>query len=307
VASNNRRSLPTYAGEGQLTFWSHTPIAPWQTLNWLEQMRRSLRPNQYLRMIQNRFVTSESSLFGDMASWDKCVDRECGPIYNDSRMPVFVGVDASTKHDSTAIVAVTFDRGAQVVRLVNHVIFQPSPNDPLDFEATIEATVIGLHKRFWLQKVIFDPYQMQASAQRLQRQGVPIEEFPQSSPNLTACSQNLYDLVRDRAIVAYPDPTIRLAMSRAIAVETSRGWRITKSTQSHKIDVVVALAMAAYIAVQSQSETPRALPFEQWVDDPPADSPMSREQEAAAYQAQRLHAYVNSFRPRPAGRSWNWS
>ena len=31
---------------------------------------------------------------------------------------------------------------------------------------------------------------------------------------------------------------------------TSRGWRITKEKQSHKIDVVVALAQAALGAVQ---------------------------------------------------------
>jgi hypothetical protein len=45
-----------YAGDGLLMFWSHKPIAPWQTQDWLTEMRRSLRANQYLRMIENRFV-----------------------------------------------------------------------------------------------------------------------------------------------------------------------------------------------------------------------------------------------------------
>jgi len=41
--------------------WSHMPVAPWQTLAWLEQMRgRSGRP-AYVRMIENRFVTTEST------------------------------------------------------------------------------------------------------------------------------------------------------------------------------------------------------------------------------------------------------
>jgi hypothetical protein len=39
-------------------------------------------------------------------------------------------------------------------------------------------------------------------------------------------------------------------VQRAIAVETPRGWRIAKEKQSHKIDVVVALGMAALGAVQ---------------------------------------------------------
>lgn len=42
-----------YAGDGLLMYWTHTPQAPWQTPEWVEQMRRSLRPNQYLRMIEN--------------------------------------------------------------------------------------------------------------------------------------------------------------------------------------------------------------------------------------------------------------
>src|SRR5262245_31507381 len=37
-----------HAGDGLLLFWTHAPIAPWQSDNWLAEMRRSLRPNQYL-------------------------------------------------------------------------------------------------------------------------------------------------------------------------------------------------------------------------------------------------------------------
>ena len=46
----------------------------------------------------------------------------------------------STKRDSTALVAVTFDKKAQVVRLVQHRVFTPAPGDPINFEATVEAT-----------------------------------------------------------------------------------------------------------------------------------------------------------------------
>ena len=47
---------------------------------------------------------------------------------------------------------------------------------------------------------------------------------------------------------------MRLAVSRAVAVETSRGWRIAKEKQSHKIDVIVALGMAAHAAAKSPTE-----------------------------------------------------
>src|SRR5262249_13842018 len=81
-----------HAGDGLLMFWSHEPIAPWQDERWLREMRRSLRPNQYLRMIENRFVTSESS-FITLAAWDRCVDPNLRPVFGDRGLPVCAAVD----------------------------------------------------------------------------------------------------------------------------------------------------------------------------------------------------------------------
>jgi phage terminase large subunit-like protein len=117
-------------------------------------MRLQLRPNAYLRLIENRWVTSESS-FVDLDWWDQCVDSGLSPELSNPCLPVWVGVDASVKRDSTAIAAVTFENGK--VRLVWHRIFQPSPTDPLDFEMTIEKTLLDLRHRFNVREVRFDP------------------------------------------------------------------------------------------------------------------------------------------------------
>jgi phage terminase large subunit-like protein len=235
-----------YRNGGLLMFWSHQPVAPWQTQRWLAQMREQHRPNAYLRQIENRWVSSEST-FVDMAWWDACVDEDLSPLLADPNLPVWVGVDAGVKRDSTAIVACTFEKGK--VRLVWHRIFQPSTEDPLDFEATIERSLLELRRRFYVREVRFDPYQLVAVAQRLTQQGLPMVEFPQSVPNLTEASTNLYEIIKGRNLLAYQDAEIRLAVSRAVALETPRGWRIAKEKQSHKIDVVVALAQAALGAV----------------------------------------------------------
>ena len=135
------------AGDGML-FASHTlPVAPWQDERWLAEMRRSLRPSAYARMITNEFVSSESR-FVDLAAWDACVQPALVPMVQDKSLAVWVGVDASTKRDSTALVAVTYDRRAKCVRLVAHKIFTPTPGDPIDFEATIERTL-----RDWYAKL----------------------------------------------------------------------------------------------------------------------------------------------------------
>jgi phage terminase large subunit-like protein len=84
-------------------------------------------------------------------------------------------------------------------------------------------------------------------------------EFPQSVPNLTEASTNLYELIKGRGLAVYPDADMRLSISRAVGLETSRGWRIAKEKVAHKIDVVVALAQAALGAVRNQQSEPGML------------------------------------------------
>ena len=43
-----------HAGDGILFAWHTEPIAPWQSESWLSEMRRSLRPSAYARMILQR-------------------------------------------------------------------------------------------------------------------------------------------------------------------------------------------------------------------------------------------------------------
>jgi len=256
-----------YEAGGLLMFWTHDFTAPWQTEKWREQMRSSLRPNAYLRLIENRWVSGESS-FIDPAWWDACVDPEVHPVVSNPGLPVWIGLDASTKRDSTAIVVASWDTAAKKCRLVWHRIFQPTPDDPLNFEATVEATLLSLAKRFDIRAVRFDPFQLVATAQRLMAAGLPMREFPQSVPNLTEASTNLYELVKGGNVISYPDDDIKLAMQRAVALETSRGWRIAKEKASHRIDVVVALGMAALGAVQGQEEPQTGWPVAYVADGP---------------------------------------
>jgi phage terminase large subunit-like protein len=238
-----------YAQPGMLMAWHSSPIAPWQDEAWLDQMRQQLRPNAYLRMIENQFVSSESS-FIDMDCWDACIDGDLSPALAEPALAVWVGVDASVKRDSTAIAVCTFADGR--VRLVWHRTFQPSPDDPLDFEQTVEKTVKELMRRFWVREIRYDPYQLVSTSQRLTNEGCPMVEFAQTPANLTEASSNLYELVKGRNLRLYADADMRLAASRAVAIESSRGWRIAKEKASHKIDVIVALAQAALGATLGQ-------------------------------------------------------
>src|SRR5262249_24420747 len=223
--------------------------APWQTEVWLAGMRGTLRPNAYLRMIENRFVSPEAPLV-DMDFFDRCVDPNARMVLYDKRLPIYVGVCASTQNGTAALFWTRWDATTNRVRLVWHRVFQPTPDQPLNFEETVEATVLELSERFALRRVVFDPWQLQATMQRLRARNIFVEEFPQTTDRLTASSQNLFEIVKSGNLTMYPDDDIRLAFSRAVARETSRGWRISKEKQSHKIDVVVALGMAALVTSQ---------------------------------------------------------
>jgi phage terminase large subunit-like protein len=239
-----------YEQAGMLMYWTHRPPAPWQTPEWLDQMRQQLRPSAYSRMIENQFVGNTAEFIAT-ADWDRCVVPDARPVLAHPQLRVHVGVDASVKRDHTAIVAVTYDRASRRVALVHHRIFKPTPADPIDFDGTVVATLRDLRRRFAVASVQYDPYQLVSVAQRLAAEGIPMREFSQTVPNLTEASTNLFDLIKHQNLIAYPDEDLRRAVSQAVAVETSRGWRIAKEKASHKIDVLVALAMAALAATKA--------------------------------------------------------
>ena len=47
----------------------------------------------------------------------------------------------------------TWDAKARKVRLVAHRIFQPTSNQPLDFEAAVEGTILDLRTRFAIRGI----------------------------------------------------------------------------------------------------------------------------------------------------------
>jgi len=174
----------------------------------------------------------------------------CGNLAFPANLPLWIGIDASVKRDSTAIVACALEPGSQRVRLVNHKIFQPSPDDPLNFEATIERTVLQWAAKYRIAGAVYDPYQRLSTSQRLSTAGITMMPYDQTVPALVEASSNLYEILKAGNLRAYPDEDLRKAIGHAVGKETPRGVRITKEKTSHKIDVVIALAMAALAATK---------------------------------------------------------
>ena len=243
-----------YAGDGILMFWSHTPVAPWQDQKWLDEMRRSLRPSAYQRLVLNEFASAEAQ-FVNMPAWDACVRPDLTPAAPDKAiadMGWSRRVGEARQH-RVGRCHLRQEDAKHAPRAASHVR-SVAPMTPLISKRRWSRRSLDWSKQFSLRKVYFDPYQLVAVAQRLAKAHIKVEEYPQTLPNLTAATQCLFDTIQSRSLALYPDAAMRLAVSRAVIVESSRGWRLDKLKQQHKIDVIVALGMACLAAVKGQDE-----------------------------------------------------
>jgi phage terminase large subunit-like protein len=286
------------AGAGLLMAWHHEPIAPWQDERWLSEMRRSLPPVQFRRMVLNEWVSSAEQAFVSMEMWDRIVTA-AGPVAADRALPVFIGVDASTKLDSTAIAAVTFDRKTKQCRLVAHRVFVPTADEPVSFEA-VEQALLDLHRRFAVRVISYDPWQFVHSSQRLRLQGLPMHEVAQTPANLTSASAALYELIVSGHLVTYPDRDMRAAIASATTTEGPRGARLTKVTRNARIDLAVALALAVHAAMEDQAKPRGFLQISGWESDVAEEKPPGQ----SRADPQAVRSWCEAIRAYSGGMWW---
>ncbi len=242
-------TLPLYFNRAARLFvyWDHEPRMPWQTPHYYEAQRRALRPGTYLRLHENRWTTAAST-FITPELWDPLVDATRTPLLPTKDVALHVGVDASTKSDTSGVVAV-YREGSRII-LAQHRIWRPSSERPLDIAATIEEYLKWLHEAFRLREVLCDPYQLHKMITDLAKLGLPIREFPQTVPNTTLMGSTLFDVLKGRNLVLYRGEELRTQALNTVAIESPRGWRIAKEKASRKIDGIVSLAMACVSAAE---------------------------------------------------------
>jgi hypothetical protein len=246
--------LPIYGNRDARIFayWDHQARMPWQTEEYYQSQKKTLRPGTYLRLHENRWATAEEA-FITPEMWDPCVNPAHHPS-TISRDSLFVGVDAGIKHDNAARAAVKWDENGERLILVSHRIWKPTPLQPLDLENTVEEDLRDLSDQSDVVEVLCDPYQLHRSITTLQAAGVPIREFPQTTGNCTLMGQTLFDLLNGQNLELYPSDELRQQALSTVAIENPRGWRIAKEKASKKIDFIVALAMACVAAMAHRGE-----------------------------------------------------
>lgn len=244
-------TLPIYANREARLFvmWDHTPRMSWQTPAYYEGQRRTLRPNTFARLHENRWVTAESA-FITRELWRSNIAPTHGPVPPDRSLVVFVGLDAGLRSDNLALVGVAFDDAGDL-GLVHHAIFRPSKGETLNLEATAGATLRQWAEDYTLHSVSFDPWQLLHFSQERTSEGLPMREFTQTTENLTRMASTLDGLLTSGRLCLYEDAELEQQAMNAIAVEGVRGLKISKERASRKIDAIAALAMACVAALDS--------------------------------------------------------
>src|SRR5262245_52097135 len=128
-------TLPVYRNREARIFayWDHEPRMPWQTKEYYESQKKTLRHNTYLRLHENRWTTGEES-FVSAELWDSAVEPG---LRQDPTGSLFIGVDAAIKHDCAAIVAVKYGEHDSRLILADHKIIKPGV-EGINLESTVE-------------------------------------------------------------------------------------------------------------------------------------------------------------------------
>ena len=252
------KDLPCWENKSMFTYWDHEPRMPWQTEQEMEKNRETQRPAAFLRLFMNHWVTSHEMFipsewwtFASKAYENPATLWDAHPY---RKWPITIGIDAGIQRDSTAMVGVAYDAKRGKVGIVFHYIWTPTKENPIDLDITVVNTLRELKSRgFNISNIVYDKTHMLQTMSNLKKEGFPCQIFEQTVPNMTAASQLLYELFKNRNIEAYPNEDMRRHIMSAVAETNNRGYRIVKVNTGRKnqIDAAIALAMAAYDAVNN--------------------------------------------------------
>lgn len=205
----------------------------------------------------NQWVSSQVTWLPNGA-WEACEGD--APIADDD--DIIIGFDGSFNGDSTVLVAATIPKDDEPVR-VNLIKAWEKDNTIHDDQwrvniAEVEQTIIDYcqtHPN--VREIACDPFRWQRSMEALADKGLPIIEFPSTSPRrMTVACQKYYDAVMEKRIVHNGDPLLARHLSNAVTKIDNLGVRIVKDQRNspRRIDAAVAAVIAVDRALTGRLE-----------------------------------------------------
>jgi phage terminase large subunit-like protein len=205
----------------------------------------------------NQWVSSQISWLPS-GSWEKCK----GEIELDPEREYVLGFDGSFSNDSTVIIACTIPEGDEPAEMFVIKAWEKDPNihdDGWRVDITdVEQTIIDHCARFpKVREIACDPFRWQRTMAVLQERGLPIIEYPSTSPaRMVGSCSKFYDAVMEGGIIHDGNPLLTRHLDNAVVKLDHRGPRIVKETRNspRKIDAAVAAVVSFDRATQGKLE-----------------------------------------------------
>lgn len=236
------------------------PVASWFTEARLAEQRRMLPKIVYERLWNNNWTSGCGNALDD-EDINAAINRELKPGTLRDGDVCIAGLDLGVKQDHSALVIVACNESTLQMRLVYAKSWKPSPTTGKVDLIAVEQDVLNQYRRFGLDTIGYDPYQAALMAQRLEANGVPMQEMTFTGANLTLMASTMIDVFRSRRLELYEHSALIDDLSRLTIEEKSYGYRLSAiRNQSGHADLATALAIALPIAVESAgSPLPPAL------------------------------------------------
>jgi len=195
----------------------------------------------------NQWVSSQNAWL-PAGKWDELAEQ----VEIDDLAEVVLGVDGSFNGDTTAIVAVTVPKSPEDkphIWLVK--AWEKQPNDQDDWRVDtleVEQTIIEfVQKHPNTKEIAFDPFRWQRTMQALMDLGLPVVEFPSTSPRrmVPACSK-VYDSVTEGLLTHDGNPLLARHLDNCKLKIDNLGPRIVKESRAsnRRIDAAVSMVIA---------------------------------------------------------------
>lgn len=267
----------------------HGPVASWFTPERLAEQRRMLPNVAYQRLWGNQWSSGGG---------DALTEADIRAAFIDGLQPMtgqelgyqFVaGVDLGLTRDCSAVVVLAVQPGkAGKIRLAHHKLWRPTPGRKIDL-IEIEQHLVELHKRYDLQTIAFDPWQMEHLAQTLRADTGhrDIREVPPTGATLRDISTLTIESFTDHRIQLFECEPLQRDLKRLRVEERSAGtsWRLVspRDGDGHG-DSFTAFSLALLIAHELSGEEVVDVLGGWFSDDDPMDAFTARQQEWEAEQ-----------------------
>ncbi|MFH1919083.1 MAG: terminase large subunit, partial [Planctomycetota bacterium] len=245
------------------------PIASWISESNLQEQRRLLPPVAYNRLWMNLWSSGggDALMSEDI---DAAFNPALSPMTYAPHWTFCAGVDLGLKRHCASVVVVAVPAGGRSgpIRLAHHKLWRPTPGGKVN-TLEVERHLLDCIEKFDLERIAFDPWQMEHLAQRLEvltdehrrsagrrfHQKPFMMEIPPTAANLRKTAGLTIEFFRDRRVQCYPCEPLRTDLRKLRCEEKSYGVRlVSPDDATGHGDTFSAFALALLVAHELAAE-----------------------------------------------------